>query len=92
MLRARMDVERIAKLVEAQGGFFRTFADEMPKDGDPISVVVNVPRFSSSSAGSSRVISVMGEFFIQNADTMMVVTGFGLGVQVFPQDYWTPLP
>lgn len=33
MLRARMDVERIAKLVEAQGGF-RTFADEMPKDGD----------------------------------------------------------
>ena len=63
MLRARMDVERIAKLVEAQGGF-RTFADEMPKDGDPI----------------------------QNADTMMVVTGFGLGVQVFPQDYWTPLP
>lgn len=91
MLRARMDVERIAKLVEAQGGF-RTFADEMPKDGDPISVVLNVPRFSSSSAGSSRVISVMGEFFIQNADTMMVVTGFGLGVQVFPQDYWTPLP
>lgn len=76
MLRARIDVERIAKLVEAQGGF-RTFADEMPKDGDPISVVVNVPRFSSSSAGSSRVISV---------------TGFGLGVQVFPQDYWTPLP
>lgn len=59
MLRARMDVERIAKLVEAQGGF-RTFADEMPKDGDPISVMVNVPRFSSSSAGSSRVISVMG--------------------------------
>lgn len=42
MLRARMDVERIAKLVEAQGGF-RTFADEMPKDGDSISVVVNVP-------------------------------------------------
>lgn len=91
MLRARMDVERIAKLVEAQGGF-RTFADEMPKNGDPISVVVNVPRFSSSSAGSSRIISVIGEFFIQNADTMMVVMGFGLGVQVFPQDYWTPLP
>ena len=91
MLRARMDVERIAKLVEAQGGF-RTFADEMPKDGDPISVVVNVPRFSSRTAGSSRVISVMGQFFIQNADTMMVVTGFGLGVQVFPQDYWAPLP
>lgn len=44
MLRARMDVERIAKLVEAQGGF-RTFADEMPKDGDPISVVLNVPQF-----------------------------------------------
>lgn len=87
MLRARMDVERIAKLVEAQGGF-RTFADEMPKDGDSISVVVNVPRFLSSSAGSSRVITVIGQFFVQNADMMVVVTGYGLGVQVFPQDYW----
>lgn len=29
MLRARMDVERIAKLVEAQGGF-RTFAGQQP--------------------------------------------------------------
>ncbi|UVX70621.1 MAG: hypothetical protein [Bacteriophage sp.] len=89
MLRARMDVERIAKLVEAQGGF-RTFADEMPKDGDPISVVLNVPRFSSNSAGSSRVITVIGQFFMQNANMMMVITGYGLGVQVFPQDYWTP--
>ncbi len=88
MLRAHMDVERIAKLVEAQGGF-RTFADEMPKDGDSISVVVNVPRFLSSSAGSSRVITVIGQFFVQNADMMVVVTGYGLGVQVFPQDYWT---
>lgn len=89
MLRARMDVERIAKLVEAQGGF-RTFADEMPKDGDPISVVVNVPQFCTGASDKRRVITVIGQFFMQNADTMMVVTGYGLGVQVFPQDYWTP--
>lgn len=46
--------------------------------------------FAPGASDKRRVITVIGQFFIQNADMMMVVTGYGLGVQVFPQDYWTP--
>lgn len=85
MLRDRAELERVSKLIEMNGGF-RTFADEMPKELDAIAITYKVP----TTIGESRIISVMGKFFKNTDGTMWISTNFGVGIQVFPQDYWTP--
>lgn len=86
MLRDRADLERVASLIETNGGF-RTFAEEMPREWADIAVVYKVP----TTIGESRTISVTGEFFRSADGTMGISTAFGVGMQVFPQDYWTPV-